>query len=307
MAKKSDPKTTMVAFEKIKSIALTALFSDDDLFEMLVLKGGNALNLIYKIAGRASVDLDFSIEQKIKKEDQNLISNKMNDTLNKTFNENGYHLFDYKFFERPKNVGDKRPEFWGGYRAEFKVIELNIFDQFKDNLDDLRRRSTVISDSQNKTFSIDISKYEYIEKKVARFFEGLTIYVYSPEMICFEKLRAICQQMPEYLVSIKGNDTGNTPRARDFYDIYLITQKLNIDLYTSENIEMCKQIFAIKKVPLELISKIRDTKDFHIQDYNSLKDSVLVGDSIKEFEFYFDYVVAFSDKLTSLLDDKVST
>jgi hypothetical protein len=36
-------------YERIKSIALTALFSDDDLMEMLVLKGGNALNLIYKI------------------------------------------------------------------------------------------------------------------------------------------------------------------------------------------------------------------------------------------------------------------
>ena len=126
-------------------------------------------------------------------------------------------------------------------------------------------------------------------------------------MICLEKLRAICQQMPEYLVSIKGNAKGNTPRAKDFYDIYLIIHKLNVDLFEETNIEMCKKIFAIKKVPLHLISNIKSTRDFHKQGYSSLKDSVLEGEKLNEFDFYFNYIVKFCDKLTSLLDKKVST
>lgn len=307
MAKKNALESPTIKFEKIKSITLIALFSDDDLMEMLVLKGGNALNLIYKIASRASVDLDFSINEKIKKKEKNIVSKKMEDTLRKTFKENEYHFFDYKFLDRPKKPDDRSPEFWSGYRVEFKVIKMDLFNQYKDSIENLRRRASIISNSQNKTFFIDISKYEFIQNKVAKYFDGFTIYVYSPEMICLEKLRSICQQMPEYLISIKGNEKGNSPRAKDFYDIYLIINKLNVDLFEKPNIEMCKKIFAIKKVPLQLISNIKNTKDFHKQGYSSLKDSVFEGEKIKEFDFYFNYVVTFCDKFTSLLDKKVST
>ncbi len=36
--------------EQIKRITIIALFSDDDLMDSLVLKGGNALDMIYGIA-----------------------------------------------------------------------------------------------------------------------------------------------------------------------------------------------------------------------------------------------------------------
>lgn len=307
MAKLKNIELPSIRYEKIKSITLTALFSDDDLMEMLVLKGGNALNLIYQIAGRASIDLDFSIETKNQKEDQGLISAKIETTLYKTFKENKFEMFDYKFFERPKNPTDRNPEFWSGYRVEFKVIEDSLFDQYKNEINELRRRASIITNSQIKTFLIDISKYEFIGDKVKKDFAGLTIYVYSPEMICLEKLRAICQQMPEYLLAIKGSNTGGTSRARDFYDIYLIVDKLKIDLLTDFNIVLLKKIFEVKKVPTALLAKIIDTKDFHKQDYKSLEDSVLVGEKIKEFEFYFEYITTICSKLTSLLDRKVST
>lgn len=45
--------------EQIKKIALIALISDDELMNALVLKGGNALHVIYKVDSRASLDLDF--------------------------------------------------------------------------------------------------------------------------------------------------------------------------------------------------------------------------------------------------------
>ena len=47
--------------EKIKKLAVTAMFSDDDLMDQLVLKGGNAMALIHKLTSRESVDIDFSM------------------------------------------------------------------------------------------------------------------------------------------------------------------------------------------------------------------------------------------------------
>jgi predicted nucleotidyltransferase component of viral defense system len=46
----------------VKRKTLVAMFSDDELMERLVLKGGNALDLVYGISTRASVDLDFSLD-----------------------------------------------------------------------------------------------------------------------------------------------------------------------------------------------------------------------------------------------------
>ena len=43
--------------EQIKRITIIALFSDDDLMDSLVLKGGNALDMIYGIAQRSSPGL----------------------------------------------------------------------------------------------------------------------------------------------------------------------------------------------------------------------------------------------------------
>ena len=46
----------------IRKIALIGIFSNDLLTERLVFKGGSALELIYKLTSRASIDIDFSIE-----------------------------------------------------------------------------------------------------------------------------------------------------------------------------------------------------------------------------------------------------
>lgn len=47
----------------IRRIILTAVASDDYLVEQLVLKGGNAQELVHRIGSRASVDLDVSIDR----------------------------------------------------------------------------------------------------------------------------------------------------------------------------------------------------------------------------------------------------
>ncbi len=41
-------------FDEIRRVTITALFSDEVLFDHLVLKGGNALSLVYGLTERTS-------------------------------------------------------------------------------------------------------------------------------------------------------------------------------------------------------------------------------------------------------------
>jgi len=47
---------------EIRRLVIIAMFSDDILLNQLVLKGGNALNLVYKFGARTSIDVDLSLE-----------------------------------------------------------------------------------------------------------------------------------------------------------------------------------------------------------------------------------------------------
>lgn len=63
MAKNKVEKTAeATAVEKIKRLAVMAVFSDHELLEELVPKGGNAMALIHRLSARASVNLDFSMK-----------------------------------------------------------------------------------------------------------------------------------------------------------------------------------------------------------------------------------------------------
>ena len=60
------------------------------------------------------------------------------------------------------------------------------------------------------------------------------------------------------------------------------------------------EIIDGKKVPLELLGKISETYDFHNTAYESLKATVPTYIEVKEFKFYFDFVVEKVKKLNSL-------
>jgi predicted nucleotidyltransferase component of viral defense system len=47
---------------EIRKTIITAVESDDMLVDRLVLKGGNALEIVHRIGNRASLDLDYSME-----------------------------------------------------------------------------------------------------------------------------------------------------------------------------------------------------------------------------------------------------
>ncbi len=75
--------------EKIRKLAVISLFSDDTLMDIFVLKGGSALNLVYDINSRASIDIDVSMEEDFGEENMENIKNKLKTALDKTFAEEG--------------------------------------------------------------------------------------------------------------------------------------------------------------------------------------------------------------------------
>lgn len=273
--------------DQIKKLAIISVFSDDTLMNTLVLKGGNALDIIYKIASRASIDLDFSIEKDLGPIDE--FTNKITYSLRKIFKENGFEVFDINVSKKPKIDNPDISEFWGGYKVEFKIATKETYLNYRDDIDKLRNYSTVVGPKQEKNFSIDISKWEYCENKQSFELDGYTIYVYSPEMLVFEKIRAICQQMPEYIITI--GKSYQTARARDFFDIYTVLENFDIELNSLKNIKLLKVIFEKKKVDINLITKIKNFREFHRTDFALIQDTVKSNVKLKEFDFYFDYVV----------------
>jgi len=275
--------------EQIKKYAIIAMFSDDDLMDMLVLKGGNVLDLIYGVSARSSIDIDLSMENEFDEKNIDIIKAKIKKVLEDTFQEAGYVVFDIKFVETPQNITPDLKDFWGGYEIEFKVIEKNKYPDLKNDIESLRRNALVVGPKNRKKFFIQISKFEFCEQKQEYDIEGYRIYLYSPEMIVFEKIRAICQQMPEYRKLVKSSH--QTARARDFIDIYYLLKKYKIKIDSKENINLLKRIFDAKRVALELIGKIDNYKEFHRQDFDAVKDTVKAGIKLKDFDFYFDYTI----------------
>lgn len=219
---------------EIRRRLLTAVAADDLLLDLLVLKGGNALELIHRIGERASLDLDFSMEA---------------------------------------DVTDAR--------------------ELGGNVESMRRRSIELTGSHQRIFKIDISKYEYCRGHMTANVDQYELHVYTPAMIAAEKLRAVCQQMPEY-----AQRRNPAPRPRDFYDIHAVVMRAGVRLQDER--ELVRQMFAAKDVPwvfLALIGRDRD-RDFHRQGWAAVVESV--RGELRDFDYYFDFVAAEASNLHAL-------
>ena len=285
------------ALQVIKQTALMAMFSDDELFDLLVLKGGNAMDLIHQTHARASVDLDFSLEDDL---DVDVVGPRIERVLRERFADKGYRAFDIQLCPRPGKMPEALSEFWGGYEIAFKLISMQRAEQVNEDLEMMRREAIRLG-GQNTKFTIDISRYEYTQAKQPYEIEGMTIYAYPPEMIVCEKLRAICQQMPEYGPVIQRTKPGHQ-RARDFIDIdVLLTEKsFKVDLAEPRVQDMLRQVFEVKRVPLALLGKIPETRAFHAQGYPEVKAAMKPGIPVKPFDAYFDAVVKACGALEAL-------
>lgn len=276
--------------DKIKLLTLRALMHDEKLMYGLVLKGGNALQLIYDITDRASMDIDFSIEGDFSESDYQRINSTLDALLNDEFQKENLIAFDIKFIEKPKTG---KVKIWKGYNIEFKVAHEENW--FENDIEKTRREAIKIL-GQSTKFSIDISSFEYIANAKKHDLDGTVLLVYTPEMIVIEKLRALCQSIPEYKTIIS---TANTKgRARDFYDIWNICTQFSIDLTSTENQILIEEIFKAKRVPISFLKLLKENKDLQKENWKSVEDTL--GSENNGFDFYFDYVMDLVNQVKNL-------
>lgn len=277
---------------RIKKLTIISLMQDDDLMEALVLKGGNAISLGYGLEDRASYDLDFSLEEDF--DDIKEIQERLAKAMLEGFAINELTVFDLKILEKPKTQDPDLQQFWGGYMLEFKVISTEKYNHFKGDIEQIRRNAISLNPDNSTKFKVDISKFEYVgDHKQMMNIDGVYFYIYAPELIVFEKVRALAQKLPEYYRDVLKQDRlraeDDRARARDFFDIYEIMENFEVDLTSAESIQTLKYVFEAKRVPKEYLRKIRSMEEIHRQGYQSVIDTISNKEVHKGFDFYFQY------------------
>lgn len=297
MAKK---KTTALppSFDDIKKAIVQGLFSIDELLDKFVLKGGNALSLVYDISTRASLDIDLSIPDQF--DDPLEVESRIEQALKESVSVISLNLFDFKMMERPREVSTELAGFWGGYKVEFKLIEKGKFQEHQHDLDWLRRYSLSVGGSDIRKFEIDISKFEYCEEKRSSTLDGFNIYVYSPTMIVCEKLRAICQQIDSYRELVGKH---KAKRARDFLDIHQVCGVETIDPMSQSFRSTLRKVFEIKNVPLNLLNSIEAERGYHESDFVRVQATVANSLRLNDFDFYFQHTLRLVEKLEAFWDE----
>lgn len=211
----------------------------------------------------------------------------------------GYRVFDLKMLEKPEHLSEDMADFWGGYSFEFKLISEALYQTHGPDLEELRKYA--LSLGQGKKFLIDVSRHEYVDHKQSLEFEGYIIYVYSPEMIVCEKLRAICQQMPEYGPFIHRGRPGSA-RARDFVDVYYLVTMLGLDVTTDEYRTVIAEMFERKRVPLNFLGLIQNYREFHRADFAAVQATMSPDITLENFDTYFEFTLDLVARLQSLWD-----
>jgi predicted nucleotidyltransferase component of viral defense system len=281
-------------FAVIRRLVITSMFADEWLMERLVLKGGNALDIVHRIGGRTSLDVDFSMASDF--EDLQVAAQHLRHVLEDRFDSAGYVIFDFSLKSKPRTANAQRPT-WGGYVAEFKIISKQLHAELGGDKHRMQVRSELTAPGQVRIFRIEISKHEHCEPRAQAELDGFTIFVYPTSLIAIEKLRAVCQQMPEYaLIPARMK----RPRARDFYDIVEILDA-GFDFGAPASLATTEAVFAAKEVPLSLIPRIGKYREFHRPDWDAVVQSV--NRPIESFDFYFDAVLDAMEALHPLWEE----
>jgi len=274
----------------------------DATLNAMVLKGGNAIDLVHDRGTRASIDLDFSIADDFI--DLAVVSKTLKENITRQFHsEMNLHVFDLSMISKPRKLSDDVADFWGGYLVEFKLSTEEKFLQYQADIDALRRHAIPVTLAGQRKFKIEISKHEFCEPK--RRYEldgGIFLYAYTEAMIVAEKLRAICQQMTEYAPIVRRSNRSGAPRARDFFDIHGLVSSGVVNPYSGDFRALLENTFSAKRVPLHLLNNVGDYREFHLNDFQKVKDSLKAGDGVEDFDFYFDFVLRICERLKSLRD-----
>lgn len=290
--------------KEFRKLVIIAIFSNDELGSIFSLKGGSALDLVYNITYRTSIDVDIAMKDDIPDENFDRIKNLLNSTLQETFNENEppYSIFDFKFEKRPFKIEKDKKHFWGGYKVEFKIRK-GLYPYIEtQNSQKASREAEVIDFSQGKKFEIDISKFEFITPSKLEQLDDYTIRVYSLEMIIYEKLRAICQKLPNYNYAHKTI----TPRPKDFYDIFMIMKNQSHLIFENLDLSLLEKIFEQKDVPLTLLFEIKNFKKEVFDEGVPQLNATFINSELDEFDAdtIFNFIINGINKIPNIITIK---
>ena len=278
-------------YKEIRKLAIQSLYLNDDLSDILVLKGGNALSVL-ELTRRGSYDLDFSLFECTLDDAQ--LEDRFRTAIHNHFEENDFKIIKFIFTKKPKKEIAPMTFMWGGYAIEFKFIKLDKYNELTKNTSPKTVKSAYAQEYVNMTGTndpvlIELSKGEYCKTYNEKVFEDITIKIYSPWMIILEKLRALCQQMDEY-----PKRKNSSQRARDFFDIYTTAKAYVLERTSAKDKEdlkeLFKNIFEIKEVDTSLLKNLEAYREFHRSSFQKVIDSVLTDEraDLKEYDFYFD-------------------
>ncbi len=266
--------------EDVIDEAVVAIYSNPKLAGRLILKGGSAMRLFDKQSTRLSIDADFSIEGALTNDDA--VFRDMERSFAGRFSTRGFDVIDFRATRRPKKVRQGFPEWWGGWACEFKLVDKTHANK---RLEARRRNAHIPEGANSPKIQIDLSEHEYCGKQRTMSIRGARIRAYSREMLVLEKLRAICQQHPEYPLRREAKN-----RARDFYDIH----ELTLDT-SSEFVRRCKHhlkpVFDAKAVPMWLLLALYDDEAF-VDEFRLGFDQVrdTVQGKLFNFDVYLEHL-----------------
>ena len=90
--------------------------------------------------------------------------------LHDRFDAIGIVVFDEQLNVKPRLTGEDLKPWWGGYELRFKLIDRKKHENLKGQPEKLRINAIVTGFEQDRTFTVDFSKYEYTEPQIARSF-----------------------------------------------------------------------------------------------------------------------------------------
>ena len=266
--------------EDLITEVVIAIYGSPRLAKLLILKGGSAMRLFDEQKARLSIDADFSIKDVLT--DTDPVFREMESCFAARFATHGFDLIDFRAAKRPRKLRQGFPEWWGGWACEFKLVDR----KHRKRTLETRRRNALIPDGANSPkVQIDLSEHEYCGKQRTKTIDGVRIRAYSREMLVLEKLRAICQQHPDYPYR---QQTKN--RARDFYDIYHLTDDTS-EKFTHRCQHHLKAVFDAKEVPLWTLRALWDDDAFIDEfrlGFDQVKDTV--RGRLSDFSTYLEHV-----------------
>jgi len=265
--------------EDVLTEVIVAIYSSPTLSKRLILKGGSAMRMFDDQTARLSIDADFSIEEMLTENDP--VFREMERSFAAAFSSHDLDLIDFRANRRPKKLGEGFPEWWGGWACDFKLVD----SQHRDKTKETRRRNALIPEGANSSrIKIDLSEHEYCGKRRTKTIHGSRIQAYSREMIVLEKLRAICQQHPEYPYRQQMKN-----RARDFYDIHCLTVEAS-DEFILRCQRHLKAVFEAKEVPLRILGALWNDDAF-VDEFRRGFDQVkaTVRGRLDEFDVYLEH------------------